>query len=1499
MRIVRSFRNGAVAIAAFFAFLFSASSGLAVGFENLGDFVWKDLNKNGIQDVGEPGIPNVVVVLTDEFGFYITDAITDTNGRYIFYLLSPGTYNVEVYPGLSPGLTGLVPTISHAPGSTTVNDSNGAYSSTVTLTEANPADLTIDFGYHEPTVPGPSGSIGDFVWKDLNQNGIQDSLEPGIDGVAVRLYDNSDFLIATDVTDANGYYQFNDLPAGTYKVKADTASAALAGLVASPVAAPGGTPTNDSNPATSVVVLANDASTDQSIDFGFYAYVPPTGTIGDYVWLDLNQDGIQDLDEEGIDGVKVILKDGANNVLGTAVTAGGGAYLFDHLPAGNYSVLVDTSSPALAGFIPTYVAAIGSTSLDDSNPNPAAVTLATDSSSDLSIDFGYIPAPAGSIGDYVWKDLDGDGIQDAPTLEPGIPNVTVNLYGPMHTLLATTTTDADGYYLFTHLSAGTYTVEIANTLTLDGFVYALTTPTAPGSTSANDSNVNPATSVLPLNTSSDTSVDFGYTPVPAGKIGNFVWNDLNDNGIQDAGEPGINGVTVKLFGPGNVELATTTTSGNGEYLFTGLHAGSYSVVVDTASPALAGFIPTAIGAPGSNDDNDSNPTPQPVTLLSNTSVVLSVDFGYLVPTGRIGDFVWKDLNQNGVQDAGEPGINGVTVTLLGAGNAPIASTVTAGNGGYLFTGLTAGAYSVVVDESSPALAGLIATSIGAGTVSTDHNGSPAPVILPSNIASDLTIDFGYLVPGGQIGDFVWKDLNQNGIQDAGEPGINGVTVRLFGPGNVLLATTVTAGNGGYLFGGLAAGNYTVAVDAGSLPLAGTTPTLVNAPGSTPANDSDGSPVAVNLPTHKSINLTVDFGYIPAPAGSIGDFVWRDFNGDGIQNGAEPGIPGVTVRLLSASNVLLATQVTDGSGLYLFTGLQAGTYKVAVDNASPALAGWTPTASNAPGSTTSNDSNPNPFTVTLPLNISSDMTVDFGFKEIPVGQIGDFVWKDINKDGIQNSGEPGINGVTVKLLGPGNTLLATTVTAGNGGYLFTGLSAGTYSVVVDGSSPALAGLTPTAANAPGSTISNDSSTSPVSVTLATNSTVNLTIDFGFKQVLAGRIGNFVWKDVNRNGIQDSGEPGINGVRIILKDAGGNVLATTLTAGNGAYLFSGLSAGTYIVEVDEADTDLNGLQPTFENAAGSTTANDSNGNPTEVILATNTSEDLTIDFGFIVPGCGCIGNRVWKDLDCDGIQDCNEPGIQGVTVQLYWNGNLIDTEVTDCSGRYSFCGLWAGCYTVVIDNGQPALNGLIPTKVNAGSNPGYDSNPNPASVCLATNKSCDSSIDFGYKKGPTGPLTTYTQGGWGAKPSGNNPGTLLANNFSEVYPNGLIVGGCYTLKFTSAKAIENFLPSGGTPSKLTKDYVNPTTSLGTLAGNVVALRLSVDFSNAGETALGLKNAKFKTGKFAGKTVGYLLTLAESVLGGGALPNGISYSDVNEACALVLENYDNGTNTGKMTP
>lgn len=754
---------------------------------------------------------------------------------------------------------------------------------------------------------------------------------------------------------------------------------------------------------------------------------------------------------------------------------------------------------------------------------------------------------------------------------------------------------------------------------------------------------------------------------------------------------------------------------------------------------------------------------------------------------------------------------------------------------------------------------------------------------------------------GAIGDFVWKDTNKNGIQDPGESGIDGVIVTLKDGSGTLIATTQTANNGYYQFTGLRADSYTVTVDTGSAALAGLFPSPVGASGSTPSNDSNPNPSTnVILQTDASTDQTIDFGFyaLDPAVGVIGDFVWLDLNQDGIQQSSEAGINGVTIFLKDESGNIIGTTATAGNGGYQFSGLAAGTYSVTIDTSSPALAGFVPTFNGAPGSNSANDSNLNPTTVVLATNGSVNLTIDFGYIPAPNGSIGDFVWKDLNGDGQQDPGEPGIPNVTVKLYQGNNTsgpVLATTVTDVDGFYFFTGLSAGTYSVVVDTNSPNLANTTPTATNAVDVPPTEDSNPNPAVVTLPLNTSKDTSIDFGFVPNPTGKIGNFVWKDNNRNGIQDPGEPGINNVTVTLKDPYGNVLATTTTANNGMYQFIGLTAGNYVVQVDGTDADLTGLIPTVQNAAGSNTANDSNVNPALVTLATDSSVDLTIDFGFFGPGCGCIGDYIWKDLDCDGIQDCNEQGIKGVTVKLYWNNILVDYQVTNSSGRYLFSNLWAGTYTVVIDANQSALAGLSATKTGGTSNKATDSSSSPVVVSLATNKSCDMTIDFGFKKTLVPcPIVTCSPGSWNNK--SNWFCKLLEDRFKDLYPCGLSIGAGKNMKFNCYDAVKKFLPCYGAGTCLRQNYCNPSTQLGDLPGHVVCLRLAVDCSKAGIGGPGLGNCKVKSGKFSGWTISQVLNLAESCIGGARLPANCSYKDIRDVCAALNDNYDLGKDLGK---
>ena len=638
--------------------------------------------------------------------------------------------------------------------------------------------------------------------------------------------------------------------------------------------------------------------------------VPVCGAIGDFVWHDLNHNGIQDAGEPGINGVTLWLKDGATT-LATTVTGphpmGGSAgyYQFNNVCSGDYQVEVDATTVP-AGFTPT-AKDVGPDSTDnDSSGLPVPVTLANDGDSDQTIDFGFESPCTGMIGDFVWNDLNQNGVQDAG--EPGIPGVTVRLVEGNQT----TVTGPNGFYQFTGLCAGSYTVEVLTPP-------AGMTPTTPnvGDVST-DSNGSPTGTTLTADDSVDLTLDFGYYTPCTGGIGNFVWKDLNRDGVQDAGEPGIQGVQIFLKDASNVVIASTFTDMNGFYQFSGLCGADYTVAVDSTSlpPGLTAS-PTGAATPAL----DSNPNPTTITLPNNT-VDDTIDFGYMPPCdGSIGNFVWNDLNFNGLQDAGEPGIGGVVLELRRqSDNSLIGLATSDANGFYQFTGLCRGDYKVVAIPPS-GFPYVPTTSLIGSDTAIDSNANPTLVTLPTDFSSDQTNDFGYVQPAA-LGDFVWKDLDADGIQDGGEPGIPGVGVTLLKCDGSMVSVTTTDASGLYLFTGLAPGCYKVQFGTP----AGFTPSPANVGGDATDSDSVGGVTGNYTLVAGETNLTVDAGFYKLA--SLGDFVWKDLNSNGIQDAGEPGIAGVLETLLRCDNTPTgATTTTNASGFYLFANLVPGCYKV--------------------------------------------------------------------------------------------------------------------------------------------------------------------------------------------------------------------------------------------------------------------------------------------------------------------------------------------------------------------------------------------------------------------------------------------------------------------------------------------------------------------------------------------------------------------------------------------
>lgn len=646
--------------------------------------------------------------------------------------------------------------------------------------------------------------IGNRVWYDINADGIQDPDEPPVVGVTVRLYDGA-ALVGTAVTNASGEYYFTStnteaanggaspdafgggLEANTaYTVVMDNADDCAAGepldgwdltlqdssTSAGPLsrddlidsdAAETGASACLYNTATVTVAAMQTGEVDHSYDIGFYV---PSVYLGDLVWLDANGNGQLDPEEEGLPGVVLTITkaDGTavTDVLGAALdsvtTSATGFYRFPLLPLGSYKVTVTVPDG--------YSLVMGYTQVTTS------VDLQAYGTGDRLLDFGIVQGAGGgggggggglapaialppttgsvSVGDYVWWDTNADGRQDATDvpLEGVVLRITTLEGGPVTDnagkSVTTTTTNAEGWYTFDNLPLGRYKVTVEAPA---GFG---STRAEVGSTDGDSSTGFAVSRDMLIDGDRDPTLDFGFVAVGV-SVGNFVWFDANNNGIQDSGEQPIAGAVLSITDMnGNPvrDLAgrlvgSQTTGADGRYLFTNLPPGQYRVTI--AYPP--GFGPTR-PIEGGDRANDSSTFVAVTRVLAAGQADLRLDFG-VIPVVSVGDYVWWDTNRDGRQDDTDVPLQGVLLTISTIDGQPVfdsqgravTTTSTDTNGWYTFDNLPLGQYIVCVTDPD----GFTATSADVGYVDGDSSkGCATSRELPVGGDRDPTLDFGYV-----------------------------------------------------------------------------------------------------------------------------------------------------------------------------------------------------------------------------------------------------------------------------------------------------------------------------------------------------------------------------------------------------------------------------------------------------------------------------------------------------------------------------------------------------------------------------------------------------------------------------------------------------------------------------------------------------------------------------------------------------------------------------------
>ncbi len=974
----------------------------------------------------------------------------------------------------------------------------------------------------------------------------------------------------------------------------------------------------------------------------------------------------------------------------------------------------------------------------------------------MALMVGVAFAGKSTVGDYVWYDKDADGIQDAG--EVGINGVVVNIYKdgkttPKNGLLTaadfmsttTTTVNPDpplnlGWYDFKVDGGETYWVEIPASnfgagKPLENYVH----------TSENTIDSNPTNQINP----GGVSLQFDYNNA------DFGFAKAAIEVVKTAGAA-ADGATLYLKSPGGNVVYTYKVTNKGD-----TYLSNIPVRDDKGTPGNTADDITVCTITGPLAPNGTQTCTTTLNITADTTNIATVTGDATDSTGTklpqyydlvTGNpkFLSVSDTDNAVVDIVNPSIDIQKTVYLGHNSGVSCATaveeVTGVIGAqvtYCFKVTNTGDTHLQVSVTDPNLnippnavtptPGLLAPSAVATyyyqtTITKDllntatATGNPttaAGVDMPgiSDVTDTDTAQVKYI--RATIGDYVWYDTDADAYQDVNEPGLGNVTLALYKettPGSnsyTLLRSTTTDSDGGYIFTDLEPAKYYVDVTDAN----GILTTFIHTTG--PQSQIDPTP-SITVASG-DVYRDADFGYVRQPGGNavIGDFVWYDGDGDGIQDPGEPGIPGIQVCATPTAGAPICA-TTDANGKYLIT-VPPGTYTVAPTNPPAGYTVTTPTSQ----------------TVTVVAG-QQYLDADFGYdSNTALGTIGNQVWHDTTKNGTFAAGEPGIPGVSVGLIrdtnnngtwDTGEPIIATTTTDTNGQYQFNGVPAGNYLVRISDTQNALDDYEPTTVI--GGTADNTNKAIPYRIQNFPAGGNNQTADFGY--VLrsvpnAGVIGNQVWYEIDVDGIYEpgEGEVGIAGVTMeLLNSAGTTVLQTTTTGASGDYVFTSLAAGTYRVRVatNASNTAILGnyLPTLYVGGTADNTNKFDASNLTYTIVLPANGINVTADAGFTRKSI--IGDFIWWDVDGDGIQDNDEPGIPGVDVQLFNDVNnngqfdtgetqVGSTVTTDAKGLYEFKNLLPGNYVVKIPtsefNAGGTLQNWTPTQINIGVNDDIDS------------------------------------------------------------------------------------------------------------------------------------------------------------------------------------------------
>jgi len=1301
-----------------FAVIANGDSSISAGYfesVSIGDYVWFDLNEDGLQDANEPGVNGVTIQLYKSDGSLIAETITanstdlGSDGFYTFDLLTPGDYYLQAL-SIGSDYTQVNPSNDTINSDITEGNGQGTTETFTSLSGAIVSDIDVGLVFN-------SGAINGNVFDDVSGNGYFEDEDFGLDSIIVNAIGQLG-IVFTTLTDQDGNYTLTNLPNDVYTVTLDLEDSY--NLTESNVTTSESNDTNDSdfeliNNIPTVTVEISFGQIVENIDGGFFKY----GTISGLVWIDENLNGIREDNELLTNDYTVILR---GDVADQVLTLTDGMYTASNLRPGTYNIMIENNGTLI--FSP---AKIGNDATLDSdielmtNVGSSTKNIFIESGTVVSnVDAGLVVDPNaptfGTLTGTLFEDNYADGVS---INDLGIGGIEVMLLDSDDSVIQTQLTAADGSYFFDNLDFGNYTLQI-NTNSFN------TSTANVGTDDSIDSDFTTTDMIAEISTfingfNAIQTYDLGLYRL--GEISGIVWFDFNGDGLRGEDDLLLSGYVVSLNSTaGSTEMVTDD---NGMYHFANLLPDIYNI-----STTVEGDGKFTLAQVGSDNTLDSdivniNGTDGTTTnlFINSGNVVGHIDLGITPLDSEIysvSGTVFTDVTADGLQSDGDEGEEGVDLILFDSAENVIASTVTDNTGNYNFDSLVEGSYiirMITTRELSP-------TNVGANDLVDSDFGIVSNLYqvdftLSAN-QTDLDFDAG-LFGLGEISGRVWEDSNKDGIRGSEDSALVGEEVNLLNSNQEVVATVVTTEEG-YFFGSVVPGLYSV-----QYLLKDNFKFTQVYIGSDTSLDSDILNINENVGTTSNqfifsdtVKEHVDIGLINNNAnGSISGLIFEDLFANNIQDG-DPGIQFISVNLVNDQGVIFDTQLTNELGQYLFTEIPLGTYTVQyqlpeIYNLSEIGIG-------------NNEDIDVDFSLIGDMATSETITVsqDMDVTNVDSGMwrfinISGLIWNDLNEDGLRGVDEPIITDQPVSLINLETLEIVSTVTSEGTGYEFDLIPPGFYFVSLSLSNNFIL----TAMNV-GSDDTIDSEFQNTIGTLVT--TNNLFVESGdsrggldaglIEQIetpIAATVQGTIFEDLDFDGIQN-GDIGVEGVMLNLINATtGAAVATVSSSTSGDYTFLDVSAGDYYVEL-ELPIDYLLTQPDLgmDDAIDSDFALDGNANVFSELFTIDT-QGMLVDHDAGIFKSGSISGLVWLDENEDGIRNLDDGSLVGIEILLMQNGTIVQSEISTNTG-YRFDNLTPGLYTIGTE-----LNTTLYTTTAGlqGSDPTIDSDIiNTGSAIIST-------------------------------------------------------------------------------------------------------------------------------------------------------------------------------------